>query len=425
MPAYPVLQNTQVTGQADDFQLGGYRGYRDPNYIPAVPPAYEEIAPGFSQGARVYQDYSPLWNELLPQMDYHQFVHNNPDEQLDGEFVGMQASFADPDFTGMLLAQQMEEDHIEHDDKTFPVRQRQSLEQMIQEYIQGQLLDRKHMNAIKAEAARLRANGASELEIRQFIQELTAKQMFMSNSHQYGMQQDAILNYFGIDPNAEPADPDAEPAPPADAPPAAEPPAPLMQIADAPVVQPRLAPLVQGGDAPVSRPVLGSRPGDPEQMRLDYLTAGIAPRVAGRESAQARAAVQTAQETLLDAIVNASAERARGSAASTVPAAPAPQVRPASIQPPAGESVATDLKDARTATTIPMEDRPPREQPPRGLDKPPPSYELSGTRGQQITLSDGTKTYLNSTKYRTQIEAGAYTEGWKGTKKGKASTSKP
>jgi hypothetical protein len=73
-----------------------------------------------------------------------------------------------------------------------------------------------------------------------------------------------------------------------------------------------------------------------------------------------------------------------------------------------------------------MEDRPEREQPPRGLDKPPPSYELAGTKGQQITLSDGTKTYMNSTKYRTQIEAGAYTLGWKkGTKKGQPSTSKP
>ena len=422
MPAYPILQNTQVTGQPDDYQLGGYRGYRDPNYIPAVQPAYEEIVPGFSQGARVYQDYSPLWNELLPQMDYHQFVHNNPDDQLDGEFVGMQASFADRDFTGMLLAQQMEEEHIEHDDKTFPVRQRQSLEQMIQEYIQGQLLDRKHANAIKAEAARLRANGASELEIRQFIQELTAKQMFMGNSYEYGVQQDAILQYFGIDPNAEPADPDA-PAAPADAPPAAEPPAPLMQIADAPVIQPRLAPLVQGADDPVRSLIPGSRPDDPDDLRLQYLTAGIAPRV---QRAQARASVQTAQETLLDAIANASAARAGGSAASTVPAAPAPQVRPASILPPAGDAVSTDLKDARTATTVPMEDRPEREQPPRGLDKPPPSYELAGTKGQQVTLSDGTKTYMNSTKYRTQIEAGAYTLGWKkGTKKGRASTSGP
>lgn len=424
MPSYPVLQNIQVTGQPDDFQLGGYKGYRDPNYIPAVPSAYEEIAPGFSQGARVYQQYTPLWDELLPQMDYHKFIHNNPDDQLDGEFVGLQASFADPDFTGMLLAQQMEEEHIEHDDKTFPVRQRQSLEQMIQEYIQGQLLDRKHMNAIKAEAARLRANGASELEIRQFIQELTAKQMFMGNSQQYGLQQEAILNYFGIDPNAEPADPDA-PADPADAPPAAEPPAPLMQIADAPVVQPRLAPLVQGGDAPVSRPVRGSLATDPEEMRLDYLTAGIASRVRAREGAEGRAAIQTAQETLLDAIANASAVRASGSAANTVPAAPTPQIRPPSILPPAGDAVATDLKDARTATTVPMEDRPPREQPPRGLDKPPPSYELSGTKGQQITLSDGTRTYMNSTKYRTQIEAGAYTLGWKGAKKGQASTSRP
>ncbi len=420
MPAYPVLKNTQVTGQPDDFQLGGYKGYRDPNYIPAVEPAYEEIAPGFSQGARVYQSYTPLWDELLPTMAYHQFVHDHDDQQLDGEFVGMQASFSDPDFVGMLLGQQMEEEHIEHDDKTFPVRQRQSLEQMIQEYIQGQLLDRKHVNAIKAEAARLRANGASELEIRQFIQELTAKQMFMGNSHQYGVQQDAILDYFGIDPNAEPADPDA-PAAPADAPPAAEPPVPLMQVADAPVIQPRLAPLVQGADDPVQSLIPGSRPDDPDDLRLQYLTAGIAPRV---ERAQARASVQTAQDTLLDAIANASAARAGGSAASTVPAAPAPQVRPASILPPAGESVATDIKDARTASTVPMEDRPEREQPPRGLDKPPPSYELGGTKGKQITLSDGTKTYMNSTKYRTQIEAGAYVMGWKtGTKKGRASTS--
>ena len=80
--------------------------------------------------------------------------------------------------------------------------------------------------------------------------------------------------------------------------------------------------------------------------------------------------------------------------------------------------------DARSATTVPMEDLPPREQPPRGLDKPPPSYELGG-KGKQITLSDGTRTYMNSTKYQAQIEAGAYTLGWKSTKKGKVSTSRP
>lgn len=418
MPAYPVLQNTQVTGQPDDFQLGGYRGYRDPNYIPAVPPAYEEIAPGFSQGARVYQEYTPLWNELLPQMEYHKFLHNNPDQQLDGEFVGMQASFADPDFTGMLLAQQMEEDHIEHDDKTFPVRQRQSLEQMIQEYIQAQLLDRKHMNAIKAEAARLRANGASELEIRQFIQELTAKQMFMGNSQQYGLQQEAILNYFGIDPNAEPADPDA-PADPADAPPAAEPPAPLMQIADAPVMQPRLAPLVQVADAPVSRPVLGSRPGDPEQMRLDYLTAGIASRVAGRESAQARASVQTAQETLLDAIANASAARASGSAASTVPAAPAPQVRPASIQPPAGESVATDMSRFARGGTFTSFALPPSIHSGGGFGAPMPGERPQyGSESEASTVSTSEAAEIRVKKPKTSAAK-------HGKKKGKASSSKP
>lgn len=230
MPAYPVLKNLQVTGVPDDFQLGGYRGYRDPNYIPQVKPAYEEIAPGFSQGARVYQDYSPLWNELLPQMDYHQFVHNNPDQQLDGEFVGMQASFADPNFTGMLLAQQMAEDQIEYEDKSHPIKDRESLEQLLQEYIQGQLMDAKQMNAIKAEAARLRANGASEYEIRQYIQELTEQQMFMGNSHQYSLQQNAIMDYFGIDPNAPPPEPpDTQtPNPPEPVPPSAIPTPPPM-----------------------------------------------------------------------------------------------------------------------------------------------------------------------------------------------------
>jgi hypothetical protein len=240
MPAYPILKNLQVTGEPDDFQLGGYRGYRDPNYIPAVPPAYEEIVPGFSQGARVYQDYSPLWNELLPQMDYHQFVHNNPDKQLDGEFVGMQASFSDPDFVGMLLAQQMQEEHIEHEDKTLPVRDRMSLEELIQQYIQGQLMDAKQMNAIKAEAARLRAEGASEMEMRQYIQELTAQQMFMGNSQQHGLTQNAILQYFGV---ATP-----EPATAADIPSAADIGAATPSAADiGAAVAAALAPLLAGG----------------------------------------------------------------------------------------------------------------------------------------------------------------------------------
>jgi hypothetical protein len=243
MPAYPVLKNLQVTGKPDDFQLGGYKGYRDPNYIPAVPPAYEEIAPGFSQGARVYQDYSPLWNELLPQMDYHQFVHHNPDQQLDGEFVGMQASFADPDFVGMLLAQQMQEEHIEHENKTLPVRDRMSLEELIQAHIQEQLMDTKKMNQIKAEAARLRAEGASEMEVRQYIQELTEQQMFMGNSQQHGLTQNAILQYFGV---ATP-----EPATAADIPSAADigaaiPPPPTAADIGAAVAA-ALAPLLAGG----------------------------------------------------------------------------------------------------------------------------------------------------------------------------------
>ena len=283
MPAYPVLKNFQVTGQPDDFQLGGYRGYRDPNYIPAVPSAYEEIAPGFSQGARVYQDYSPLWNELLPQMDYHQFVHNNPDKQLDGEFVGMQASFADPDFVGMLLAQQTTEDRIEHEDKSHPIKDRESLETLLQEYIQGQLMDTKQMNAIKAEAARLRAEGASEYEIRQFIQQMTEKQMFMGNSHQYGLQQNAIMDYFGIDPNAPPPEPpDTQtPNPPEPVPPApwlTPPPMPPL-----PAGPPVLPPPLPAGAPPPPPPPAGSNlynrmiEQQRNQMAADYYAAQEAP----------------------------------------------------------------------------------------------------------------------------------------------------
>jgi len=271
MPAYPVLKNFQVTGEPDDFQLGGYRGYRDPNYIPAVPPAYEEIAPGFSQGARVYQEYSPLWNELLPQMDYHQFVHNHDDKQLDGEFVGMQASFSDPDFVGMLLAQQTAEDQIEYEDKSHPIKDRESLEQLLQEYIQGQLMDTKQMNQIKAEAARLRAEGASEMEVRQFIQDLTAKQMFMGNSHQYGLQQNAILDYFGIDPNApppeEPEGPEYGPeAPPPRLPPTPPPmplPPPPSTLPTEPTPPPILLPRPAGAKGPRPPP----QPGEPRRQQ--------------------------------------------------------------------------------------------------------------------------------------------------------------
>jgi hypothetical protein len=83
---------------------------------------------------------------------------------------------------------------------------------------------------------------------------------------------------------------------------------------------------------------------------------------------------------------------------------------PKDVRAKGSPSGSTSASKAQT-TDMQKGDRPEREQPPRQLDKPPPSYS-GGSKGQRITLSDGTRTYMNTTKNKDAIERGEYTVGW-------------
>lgn len=199
---YANLRNRDYTGSADDYQLAGYT-IGDPTMIPYDQPAFPEITPGFSQGARVYRPTS-FPADAIP---YHEIIHQTG-EQLDGEFLHMQASFTDPDFVAMLLPQQIEN---EREESVSLLQPRLDLEDMIQKHVSGLLSDQRAMDQLKDQAYQLR--GASEYEKREFLQNLITNQMALGASADYERMHRSIAQYFGIAPEG-PTRPPVAPRPP-------------------------------------------------------------------------------------------------------------------------------------------------------------------------------------------------------------------
>ena len=238
MPAFPNLVNRTWNYSADDNLLSGLDVGNEAHYVPVFPCPYVEKVPGFAEGNHTQgvgqSKYVPDWNRIAPAQQYSHWAAENPDLQLDGEYNGFhpEATFNDPNLVNAIRLQQAFTDAEEFKDRTAPTVNRLTLEQMIEQYMEAILRDKKTMAHIMNQAHMLK--GATPFEQREFIRSMVTRQLSMGTTPQYQQTQQMLMDYFGIPSMQEPdaaAGAGLPAVAPAGAPPAAAPPPPGSSVA--------------------------------------------------------------------------------------------------------------------------------------------------------------------------------------------------
>ena len=208
MPAFPNLVNRTWNYSADDNLLSGLDVGSEAHYIPVFPCPYAEKVPGFAEGSHTQgvgqSKYIPDWNRIAPAQQYTHWAAENPDLQLGGEFNGFhpEATFNDPNLVNAIRLQQAYTDAEEFKDRTAPTVKRLTLEQMIEQYMEAILRDKKTMAYIMDQAHMLK--GATPFEQREFIRSMVTRQLSMGTTPQYQQTQQMLMDYFGIPSMQEP-----------------------------------------------------------------------------------------------------------------------------------------------------------------------------------------------------------------------------
>ena len=208
MPAFPNLKNRTWNYSADDNLLSGLDVGNEAHYIPVFACPYAEKVPGFAEGNHTQgvgqTKYVPDWNRIAPAQRYSEWVAENPDKMLDGEFNGFmpQSTFNDPNLVNAIRMQQEYTDAEEFKDRTAPTVKRLTLEQMIEQYMEAILRDKRTMAHIMSQAHMLK--GATPFEQREFIRSMVTRQLSMGTTPQYQQTQQTLMDYFGIPTMEEP-----------------------------------------------------------------------------------------------------------------------------------------------------------------------------------------------------------------------------
>ena len=231
MPAFPNLKNRTWNYSADDNLLSGLDVGNEAHYIPVFACPYAEKVPGFAEGNHTQgvgqTQYVPDWNRIAPAQRYSEWVSENPDKMMDGEYLGFmpESTFNDPNLVNAIRAQQEYTDAEEFKDRTAPTVKRLTLEQMIEQYMEAILRDKRTMAHIMSQAHMLK--GATPFEQREFIRSMVTRQLSMGTTPQYQQTQQTLMDYFGIPTMQEPQ----AAAGAGLAPPPAPPPAPGSSVA--------------------------------------------------------------------------------------------------------------------------------------------------------------------------------------------------
>ena len=208
MPAFPNLKNRTWNYSADDNLLSGLDIGNEAHYIPVFACPYAEKVPGFAEGNHTrgvgQTQYVPDWNRIAPAQRYSEWVSENPDKMMDGEYNGFmpEATFNDPNLVNAIRMQQEYTDAEEFKDRTAPTIKRLTLEQMIEQYMEAILRDKRTMAHIMSQAHMLK--GATPFEQREFIRSMVTRQLSMGTTPQYQQTQQMLMDYFGIPTMQEP-----------------------------------------------------------------------------------------------------------------------------------------------------------------------------------------------------------------------------
>jgi hypothetical protein len=208
MPAFPNLKNRTWNYSADDNLLSGLDVGNEAHYVPVFACPYAEKVPGFAEGNHTQgvgqTQYVPDWNRIAPAQRYSEWVAENPDKMMGGEYNGFmpEATFNDPNLVNAIRAQQEYTDAEEFKNRTAPTVKRLTLEQMIEQYMEAILRDKRTMAHIMSQAHMLK--GATPFEQREFIRSMVTRQLSMGTTPQYQQTQQTLMDYFGIPTMQEP-----------------------------------------------------------------------------------------------------------------------------------------------------------------------------------------------------------------------------